>query len=107
MSASALKHLHNQTIKQSLLFQLDVDGLQHILWFQYLVQLLFGEQAVLENQLKSAYEEDVDVTIGGYHIIIKTVESTRLDSKSLRIDLGDEVLDPYLSVTTSRRLIIN
>ncbi len=71
------------------------------------VKELNDKLAVLENQLKSAYEEDVDVTIGGYHIIIKTVESTRLDSKSLRIDLGDEALDPYLSVTTSRRLTIN
>ena len=46
------------------------------------------------------------MNMGGYHIIIKTVESTRLDSKRLRIDLGDEALDPYLSVTTSRRLTI-
>lgn len=63
--------------------------------------------AVLENALKGAFPEDLDTFLGGYHITIKTVESTRLDSKALRIDLGDEVLDPYLSTVLSRRLTIN
>ncbi len=71
------------------------------------VKDLNDKLTVLENQLKGAFDEDIDIMMGGYHIIIKTVESTRLNSKALRIDLGDEVLDPYLSTVMSRRLTVN
>ncbi len=68
---------------------------------------LTDKLTVLENQFKEAVGPDeLDITIGGFHIILKNVESTRLDSKALRIDLGDDILDPYLSTVFSRRLTI-
>lgn len=69
---------------------------------------LSDKLSVLEKQIKDAVgSEDLDLTLGGYHIVLKTVESVKLDSKALRLDLGDDILDPYLSTVSSRRLTIN
>ena len=63
--------------------------------------------ADLENQLKEALgPKDTDICLGNLRIIVKTVEQTRLDSKGLRLELGDDFLEPFLSTVFQRRLTI-